>query len=67
VATDENSGLPACTVNGTLKLIFVPNASMDYNFPLPFYPTSIECTDFFSKASTDPNVMVISQLSVVPW
>jgi len=67
VATDENSNFPVCTVNGALKLVLVPNASMDYNFPLPFYPTSIDCSDYFSTASTDPNVMVISQLSVVPW
>jgi len=67
VATDASSVFPACSINGTLKLVLVPNASMDYNFPLPFYPTTIDCSDYFSTASTDSNVMAISQLSVVPW
>jgi hypothetical protein len=41
------------------------NTSWDYNIPLGFWPTSIQCQDFSGTVS-DSNDMIVSQLSVVP-
>jgi len=65
VASDGNAVAPKCTFNGTLPVYFPLNTSWDYNIPLGFWPTSIHCSDYPGSA-TDPNDMVVSQLSVVP-
>jgi hypothetical protein len=65
VATDGNAVSAKCTFNGVMPVYFPLNTSWDYNIPLGFWPTSIQCMDY-SGAVTDANDMIVSQLSVVP-
>jgi len=65
VATDTNAVSARCLFNGMFPVYFPPNTSWDYNIPLGFWPTSIQCTDYSGMVS-DASDMIVSQLSVVP-
>ena len=64
VASDGNAVAPMCQI-GTLQVYFLPNTSWDYNVPVGFWPSSIICQDAYGPTS-DPNDMVVSQVSVAP-
>jgi hypothetical protein len=64
VTSDANSVVPSCSF-GQFKVYFPANTSAEYNIPLGFWPKQFSCIDQ-GGAVSDPNDMVISQLSVVP-
>jgi hypothetical protein len=64
VASDANSVAPSCQI-GSTTIYFPPNTSGEYNVPAGFWPSAILCRDVYGLSS-DPNDMVVSQLSVVP-
>jgi hypothetical protein len=64
VTSDANSVVPSCTF-GQFKVFFPVNTSAEYNIPLGFWPRQFSCIDQGGSVS-DPNDMVISQVSVVP-
>ncbi|MGO9229418.1 MAG: beta strand repeat-containing protein [Bryobacteraceae bacterium] len=66
VSTDANAVSPWVTINGSFRVDFPAGlSSQDYNIPLGFWPATISFEDYYGVV-TDPNDMVISQLSVVP-